>query len=54
MLFPEAGFHDVDHVVAQLLQLIDHIDIERTHGIVVFMIIHSRDVLGLPDAGAAG
>ena len=45
LLFPEPRLHNVDHVVAQYLALIDEVDVYDADGIVVLMLIHGSNVL---------
>ena len=46
-MFTEAGLYDIHYIVAQFLQLIYQVHKNRAYGVVVLMIIHRRDVLGL-------
>ena len=46
-LFAEAGLDDVDNIVAEFLQLVDDVDVQRADGVVVLVVVDGRDVLVL-------
>lgn len=46
LLSAEACLDNVDNIVAELLQFVNHVHIECADSVVVFVIVHRHDVLG--------